>query len=160
MVVLLLLAGCGSTGVKSCDAAVDLGEGSVAALVDGEAWTASGGTWRWAGESLQVNTVGAGSWWLSLVAQTTPDGASVRAAVDAGELPVTVTLRAGADGGWATFYPDQGASYTTENADGGELEVVSVEGDSLRACFSFQAGSEEGGTVAVENGTMNVLFTE
>ncbi|MFZ5477873.1 MAG: hypothetical protein ACOZNI_13950 [Myxococcota bacterium] len=150
---LLLLLACEPGASGGCS--VDQEAGTAAALVDGEDWTGPGATWLWQGESLQINTVGAGDWWLSLVAQTTRDGDTLAAAVDAGAFPVDVSLT---DGGWATFYPPSGASYSSREGSG-ELVVAEVDGDTLRACFSFEAVSD-GETVTVEAGTVDAALSE
>ena len=149
--LLALLLACSSDGSKAANCSVDAAAGTAAAVVGGEEWEGGGATWVWAGESLQVNTVGAGSWWLSLVAQATTDGETVKAAVDAGALPATVDL--GGDGGWATLYPADGASYSSRNGSG-ELVIVEADDTSVHACFTFEA-TGDGAPVVVEEGSLD-----
>jgi hypothetical protein len=152
--VLVLLAACQPNGGKgTCDVG-DVATGQAVATVDGADWTGTGATWRLAGSSLQINTVASDGWMLSLVAQATPDGTTASDALDAGEFPIDVTLKDGADGGWVLFYPDEGSSYGTQDTDGGTFTISGREGDDLLACFSFSAASGDGGTVTVEGGTM------
>ena len=156
MLVALWLLGCAdeaATDEGGC--AVDAAPGTASATVDGEDWTGGGATWQWAGESLQLNTVGAGSWWMSLVAQTTTDGATLKAAVDAGAFPLTISL---VDGGWATFYPDSGGSLSSQSGDG-ELVLTDASATSLRGCFWFEA-SADAATVTVEDGAIDAEVLE
>jgi hypothetical protein len=148
MFVALWLLGCAEDPANEA-CAVDAAPGTASATVDGEPWTGGGATWQWAGESLQLNTVGAGSWWTSLVAQTTTEGATLRAAVDAGAFPITVSL---VDGGWATFYPDSGRSFSSQDGDG-EL-VLTEASPNVLGCFWFEAFADAA-TVTVEEGTID-----
>jgi hypothetical protein len=151
MLLVLLLACTSDGGSKATNCTVDAAEGTAVATVDGEAWEGGGATWVWAGDSLQVNTVGAGSWWMSLVAQTTADGDTVKAAVDSGALPATIDL--GGDGGWATLYPADGASYSSRNGSG-ELVIIEADDASVQACFTFEAAGD-GDPVVVEDGSLD-----
>lgn len=135
----LLLAAC-STEDGACPA-VDAG--TAQATIDGEAWTGSGATWAWAGDSLQLNLDRTGDWSMSVVLQTTTGGATLLDAVDAGTFPIEVSLKSG-EGGFATVYPAEGASFTTNDADGGALTVAAVDGDALSACFDFAAAGDDG----------------
>ena len=148
--LIAVLVGCADPIGEDDGCAVGVEPGAAAATVDGEPWTGGGATWLWAGESLQLNTVGSGSWWMSMVAQTTGDGTTLKAAVDAGVFPITVSLT---EGGWATFYPDSGSSFSSEEG-GGELVLVEATPTTVRGCFWFEAASDAD-TVSVEAGELD-----
>lgn len=152
LIVLLACAGGGGGKIGSCT--VDLDADAAEATVDGEAWAADGATFTWAGESLQINTTGAD--WLSIVAQTTGEGETLQAAVDAGNFPISVTVVEGADGGFATWYPESGSSLTTREAAGGTLEIVSADADLVEACFAFEVGAD-GETLGFEDGQLAAI---
>lgn len=126
--------------------------GTLEATVDGESWEGGAATWLLAGSSLQINSVTAGGWWLSAVAQTTVDGAGVGDALAAGDLPADVDFPESGTGGWATFYPDSGDSYSTKLAAGGALTVAAQDGTDLLGCFAFVAANGAGDEVTVESG--------
>jgi hypothetical protein len=149
--LLLTLAACGeaTVGEGSCGDVASLQPGEASAAVDGAPWT-SVATWVWQGESLQLNTTSAGGWRLTLVAQEAADGSTVLAAVEAGAFPVEVALSE-AGGGWALAYPDAGASLSTD-AGSGTLTLSALSGEVLDACFAFEAASQDGASVRVEEG--------
>ncbi len=152
--LLLVLAACAGNGAGAgtCDVGT-LDPGTIEATVDGEAWTGGATTWLLAGSSLQVNSESAGGWWLSAVAQETTAGAALGDAVSAGSWPADVDLPPdGGTGGWVTFYPDSGDSYSTKQADGGSLTLAGEDGTDLLGCFSFTAANGAGDEVTVESG--------
>jgi hypothetical protein len=155
LLALLLLAACSSGGGSpTCTAADDLDAGAALATVDGAAW-ASTATWLWQRESLQVNAAPAGGWSFTFVSQTTADGETAKAAVDAGDFPIELSLPVGGEGGWVLAYPTDGDSYSTENGEGGTLTITALDGDALYACFAFDAATDSGDTVTVTDGALN-----
>jgi hypothetical protein len=150
--LLTLAAGCGSAAGSSSCGAEAIDPGVIEATVDGESWEGGAATWMLAGASLQINSASAGGWWLSAVAQTTVDGAGVGDALAAGDLPAEVDLPESGAGGWATFYPDSGDSYSTKLAAGGTLTLVKQDGADLLGCFAFVAANGAGDEVTVESG--------
>lgn len=153
---LLLLAACAADAGPdaTCTDADGLADGAVSATFDGAAWESTA-TWLWQGDGAQVNVATADGWRLTLVAQTTADGETVLAAVEGGAFPVEVPLEEGG-GGWALAYPDDGDSYSTDEA-GGTLTVTALDGDVLAACFAFEAARAGGASVAVEAGALRAL---
>lgn len=131
----------------------ELDAGGVAGTLDGADWTAADATWIASGSSVQIVTADAGAGRVTLVAQTTTDGEDLAAALDAGAFPVEVTLKSGAEGGFATFYPSTGSdSYATGNADGGRLVLTALQEDELFGCFGFTAATEDGDALTLDGG--------
>jgi len=79
-----------------CPTLDNLESGIMDGTLDGAAWTTSGTTWAWTGDSLQLGTPATDGWLLSVVLQDSVNGETARAAVE-GELPATFTLKSGAD---------------------------------------------------------------
>jgi hypothetical protein len=148
-----LLACTPKDGETSC--VVEDEAGAASAVVNGGDWTGGDATWmRQGSTSAQINTANAGAGWLSIVAQTTTEGEDVLVAIDAGAFPVTVSL---VDGGWATFYPSSGASFSSKEG-AGELVIADVVEGGLMACFTFTASGDDG-TVEVDAGTIHAKLT-
>ena len=146
--LLLGVACTGKGGGSSCPS--DPVDGATA-TVDGESWTASLVTWQYAGDSVQVISTSEDKGWFSVVAQSTTTGATPAAALEAGDLPVEITLKTGPDGGFATWYsPENQASATTQGGEG-TLVLSDFDGDALTGCLSFTAG-EGGADVSFEDG--------
>jgi len=163
-VVLLSLAGC-PTEEEAGDVCPGLGgldDGEVGAIIDGEAWTATAGTFHWAGTSLQLNTDQVDGWSISIVAQKDVDQTPVMDAVNAGSFPMEIRLRDGTQGGWALLYPESGASYATHTTDGGHLWLTDYRDGAFVGCFSFEAEQEddEESLLAVEDGVLRVIEYE
>ncbi|MSP56585.1 MAG: hypothetical protein EXR69_13450 [Myxococcales bacterium] len=153
---LLLLAACTGPGPSEagCDATVE--SGAIEATVDGEDWEGGAATWLLAGSGLQFNSVSDGGWWLSAVAQETTTGATLADVLAAGDWPAQVDLPPeGGAGGWATFYPESGDSFSTKRSTGGRLTVsAAADGTDLLGCFDFTAANERGAEVTVEAGQL------
>lgn len=155
--LLFLLTACAEkTNPATCDAS-GVESGTADATVDGEEWSAAAATWTLAGSSLQLNTEPAGGWRMSLVAQDTSDGASAEDALAAASFPIAFTVKTGEEGGFATFYPTDGSSFVTNNAEGGELTVSGMDGDELMGCFAFEAATDEGDVVTIEAGEIRAV---
>lgn len=124
-----LLLGCGPDDAEGCAPA--LPAGGLSADVAGAPFDADDATWRLAGAAIQLNASGADGSSMSVVLQTTTDGA------DAGDAAAPFSVDLGdAGGGFATYYPASGDSLTTGAAGGsGTFEVVTF-GDTVAACFS------------------------
>ena len=71
-------------------------------------------------------------------------------------FPISVTLLEGADGGFATWYPESGSSLTTREAAGGTMEIASANADTVEACFSFEVGAD-GDTLTVADGALSAI---
>lgn len=154
LVLVLPLAACagGPSGTPAtCDVPADLDAGAATAVLDGTAWESTA-TWVAQGESVQVNAAPADGWHVTLVARTTDDGETVKAALDAGAFPVVVTL-SDDGGGFATVYPADGDSYASDGG-GGTLSITAFDGDVLDACFSFDAASDGGDPLPVTEGAV------
>lgn len=146
--LLLLLSACGPKATGSCP--TDPVDG-ISATVDGAAWSASEVTWSLTGESVHLVSTSEDAGWLSVVAQTTADGTTVAAALDAGAFPIEVTLQSGLEGGFATWYSaDNDASATTEGG-GGTLTLSAEDDAGLTGCIAFTAGPD-GGSVDFQDG--------
>jgi hypothetical protein len=151
--LLLLACAGGNASSASCDDADPLDAGAIAATVDGAAW-ASTATWVWQGESLQIDAAPADGWSFTLVAQTTADGATVKAGIDAGAFPIEVSLADGG-GGWGRGHPSDGDPYITDDAEGGTLTLSALDGDALLGCFDFVAGDGGRKSVEVSDGALH-----
>ncbi len=155
--LVLTLAGCPTDeSTEVCPDLSDLDSGQVTATLDGDAWEADDGQWSWQGTSLQVNTSRFDGWSLTMVGQTTIDGATVQDAVDAAAFPVEVRLRAGTNGGWAIVYPHEGDSFSTTSAEGGTLFLDEHDGGDLLGCFEFEAATEQDEPLEVLDGMMRI----
>lgn len=122
------------------------------ATVDGAPWTAAEVTWALAGDGVQLISTSEGDGWFSVVAQITTDGGAPAAALDAGDLPFSVTLKTGPDGGFATWYsPENEASATTQGGEG-TLTFSGEDASGLTGCLAFTAG-EGGAGVTFEDGS-------
>lgn len=127
-----------------------LDAGTVSASVDGAAWTATEATWTPSGTAIQLNTVLAEGWRLTLVMNNAvPD-------LEAGETPIIREMTADGSEAWALLYPEAGGSYSSKDGIGGSAVVSSVDGDEIVGCFAFE-GVGSGGTVAVEDGYFRAL---
>jgi hypothetical protein len=158
--LLLTLTGCPTE--EATDVCPDLSDhdsGQVTATLDGDGWEATDGEWAWQGSSLQVNTSRFDGWNLTIVAQTTLDGATVQDAVDAAVFPIEVRLRAGTNGGWAIFYPQAGDSYSTTTAEGGTMFLTAHDGGDLLGCFEFEAATDQDDAIEVLDGAMRIAQT-
>lgn len=155
LLLALTLAGCPTTEEAACPGAVDLASGTVQATVDGAAWESVVGAYLWGGPSLQVTTDRVDGWQLSIVAQRDAAETTVQDLVDAGSLPVTITLGSSLDGGWALIHADDGGPYETEGAAGGSITFQEfLDGDVL-GCFHCEA-SDGNATVVFEDGLLRV----
>lgn len=154
--LVFLLAGCtgGPDPGEVCtvdDATIT--PGRAAATLDGEPWEPVGVTWTYVGDDVQMNAPPSNGWQLSMVARTDRDGVSVREGIEAAAFPVHVALEG--DAGFATLYPSDGASLSTSNTTGGDLQILRLDADNgLVACFSFEAASDEGNVATLEDGQM------
>lgn len=148
-------AGCSGEKDDNTCAPAEIAAGTVQATVDGAEWTGPSATWRMAGSSLQLNTVSTGGWFLSVVAQKTTSDQTLEAALAAGTYPIEVRLKTGVEGGFALFYPEDGSTFATKTGDGdGSLVLSRRDGDDLIGCLEFTALSDDGSSVAVEDGTV------
>jgi len=149
--LLILAAGCETGSQDPCEGAADLNSGTILATLDGASWVSSGNAYSWGGTSLQITTPRVDGYNLSMVAQRDDNAAEVQELVDYDAYPFTVNLSSGAEGGWALLYPESGASFATENADGGTVVIAGREEGNLLGCFAFEA-SDGAVTVAMEDG--------
>jgi hypothetical protein len=143
------LAACGA-----CDAS-GLASGAIRATLDGAAWDGGETTWSLAGDSVQILSASTGDWWMSAIVQETDSGALAGDAL--GDLPQTFDLSAEAIGGFATFYPAAGESYSTRQASGGTLTIDAQNGDDLLGCFAFTAANAAGDEVVVKSGLFRAI---
>ena len=151
-VTLMFALACGGDDKASepvCPTLDNLESGIMDGTLDGAAWTTSGTTWAWTGDSLQLGTPATDGWLLSVVLQDSVNGETARAAVE-GELPATFTLKTGAEGGWAVLYPDTGDSFSTQDTAGGSLSVTAYDA-AAEGCLDFTA-SDGDTTVALSGG--------
>ncbi len=123
----------------------------VVATVDGAAWSAGDVSWSDAGDSVHLVSASEGAGWISVVALTTTTGENVVAAMDAGAFPVEITLKTGAEGGFAIWYTEEATSSSTTEGGEGLLTLTSQDGDQLAGCLAFDAGVD-GGEVSFADG--------
>jgi hypothetical protein len=154
---LAIVAGCPTTDDAVCPPLDGLGSGEVSATVDGEAWSATDGSWFWSGTSLQVVSGSHGGWRLSMVGRMSVDGQTLRDAVDGG-FPVEVPLTTGLDGGWVLLYPDSGDSFASEKAGGGSWFITAIDGADLRGCFAAEV-SDGDRTFTIDDAILDVPQT-
>jgi hypothetical protein len=133
------------TAALACEAG-DPAAGSMEADLGGESWTTSGVVWSAAGANIQVVGPPSSGWNLTLVLQTADDGSSAAEGVAEGGLPLSFDLSEGAGGGFATLYPESGASYGMGASGVAALERS--EGSDLVGCFAYEA-ERDGDTMPV-----------
>jgi hypothetical protein len=158
--VIVLLLACTDTvdPSETCTIEGELGAGRGAGTFAGESWEPSGVSFTWAGASLQFNAPPHDGYSLTVVGMVDKDGATLEAAVAEEAYPIHVTLLDGADGGFATVYPDTGASFSTDLAEGGLLQVLREDADGgFVACFDFVVGNEAGETLVMDNGQIRAM---
>ena len=151
----ILLIACGkgegdSTAI-TCEAD-STASGHLKGELDGAAYDAPETTWVWSGENMQINTATHEGWHLSLVGKEAKGG-SVKAAADAGELPIEVTL-SDAGGGFALAYPESGSTFTTDEGSG-TLVFTAIE-DEVVGCIDFEA-SDGSSTVRLSGGAFRAI---
>lgn len=121
----------------ACDPKLD--PGGLSATLAGADFASESVTWRLAGTAVQLNAPAGDGSSLSIVLQTTTDGATA----DTAPTPFTVDLGDGG-GGWIVWYPTDGASFATGTPGGaGTFEVAAAE-DTLSACFSGTLVGDDG----------------
>ena len=129
--------------------------GTASASIDGQPWSSRKATWVSTGDSLQINTMQAGGWWITLVAQRTEEGVSIREAIEAAsgdpDARERIPLLDGDAGGFATLYRTEGSSLTTADG-GGTLWITQANDNEIQGCFEFDAIDREGEQVAVRRG--------
>lgn len=148
MIALLLLACRATPETTTCSPTA--ADGQMSATIDAADWSGSA-SFLWAGESLQLNTENAGAGWITMVAQGSSTGNSVQVDADAQAFPITVSL-VSSGGGFATYYPASGNSFSTNNAAGGSLSISNLDESTAEGCFRFEAAGDDG-TVTVEEGS-------
>ncbi|MBN1336657.1 MAG: hypothetical protein JXB39_11935 [Deltaproteobacteria bacterium] len=118
--------------------------GSVVARIDDQRWKATDGVWFDSGTDLRITTETARGWALTLVLQTTEDGATATEALEAQEFPFDFTISESASGGWALLYPPEGLDLSSADADeSGYLTIANQQDNDLLGCFEFKAGRGE-----------------
>lgn len=151
----LALYGCSDV----CRAPDDLASGAIEGSVDGAPWAAVDGTWATAGESVQIGHTMADGIMLSIVINAASDTQPVLDLIERDELPFEVVLREGEDGGWATVYRDgETASFHTGNASGGVMSFASKQGDDLLGCLSFEAATNDGDSMNLDDGLFRLAL--
>ncbi len=155
---LLLAIGCPTTDDAVCPPLDALASGDVSATVDGQAWSATDGSWFWSGTSVQVVTGSHDGWRISMVGRMSADGQTVRDAASADAFPIEIPLTTGLDGGWLLLYPDSGDSFASENAAGGSWFITAIDGADLRGCFTAEV-SDEDRTFTVDDAILDVPQT-
>lgn len=145
---LTILLACAGTKGGACPVGETDG---ISATVDGAAWSASDVSWDSSAGVIHIVNSSEGAGWISLVAMTTTDGAEAGTALDNGELPLTVTLKAGVEGGFVVWYTEDGESASTSEGGEGTLTLSGQDGDALSGCLSFTAGPD-GADVSFEDG--------
>lgn len=149
MIALLLFACRATPETATCNPTA--ADGQMSATIDAADWSGAA-SFLWAGESLQINTENAGAGWITMVAQgSSSTGNSVQIDADAQAFPITVSLVSNG-GGFATYYPVSGNSFSTNNSAGGSLTISSLDDSTAEGCFRFEAAGDDG-TVDVEEGS-------
>jgi hypothetical protein len=128
-----------------------LAPGAASANIDGASWATTEATWTEAGSSIQINTGSADGWWITLVASTTEDGEAALDQLERRKFPMVFTLADSGAGAFATLYPAEGGSYST-NAAGGTLWITGSPDSGLQGSFEFDAVDRDDQIVPVRRG--------
>jgi hypothetical protein len=158
-ILIPLLLGCaakdGDGDTVSCS--ISGLSGVANATIDGQAWAGNGGTWREAGSAIQIDIESVIDLTITLRGTKDSNGDSIADRVSDGSLPVTIDL-SGADGHGGVRDQRNGLdSYATNQPGGsGTLSILDVSGNTLSACFEFDAVSSGGVIMQVRDGKVKI----
>jgi hypothetical protein len=148
-----------SSSESDCDFARELQPGSVSGQIDGRAWKVEGATASMTGESWRVTAPRSDDWTLSVVAQTTPTGATLADVLEQGVFPIEVPLAGAAAGGWALMYHATDGTFSSQDAETGTLSLEGDDGEALWGCLSFTATNGER-TIEFADGGFRITTAE
>ena len=153
---LVLLLGCDTQDTQDDFNCSNDGLSGLASVeMDGDRWAADSGQWNRAGSGIQINLTFDGPQ-RSMTVRGTRDayGVNLSERIEEGSFPINVSL-SGEDGTGSIIDLGRNQSYASNEASG-NLTILDVQGDTLSACFSFIAVSDDSTMIEVTNGMAEV----
>lgn len=155
----VLATGCGALGKDAGEASctVDGLTGLASANMDGDAWSASDGTWNRTGSGIQIilqfpETERS----MTIRGNRDQSGDDLVDLIDSAAFPINISLD-GEDGTGSVMDSRFRTSYASNKPGGsGDMSILDVQGSTMTACFSFVATNDDGEGIEVTEGMVEV----